>query len=192
VRDDSFKLVGSREGKKLSMRLRLHASMLQVICLHANLYFPEVTLQTETLWFGSVVCPDCVQTMDFSISNTSFVPLEWRIVTEDSHLNMVDCAKLDGFVDWVNSVIIYFPFTNNHSKSLILCTFYGFRHWCIIFISLHHYLWKERCSQNFGILKSIHLLSVILNFMSAHNNVVTLITIICVYGYWILPTVVTN
>ncbi len=59
-------------------------------------------MQTESLWFGTVVCPDCVQTMDFSISNTSFAPAEWRIVTEHSHQNMVECAELNGFVDWVS------------------------------------------------------------------------------------------
>ncbi len=59
-------------------------------------------MQTESLWFGTVVCPDCVQTMDFSISNTSFAPAEWRIVTEHSHQNMVEFAELNGFVDWVS------------------------------------------------------------------------------------------
>lgn len=74
---------------------------MQIITLSGDVRFPEVTLQTETLWFGTVVCPDCVLCQDFSISNTSIVPLEWRIVTEQSHEDMIECAKLDGFINWV-------------------------------------------------------------------------------------------
>jgi hypothetical protein len=74
---------------------------VQIITLYGNVRFPEVTLQTEILSFGTVVCPDCTLCQNFSISNTSVVPLEWRIVTEQSHEDMIKCAKLDGFIDWV-------------------------------------------------------------------------------------------
>ncbi|XP_073389836.1 uncharacterized protein [Physcomitrium patens] len=72
----------------------------QIITMYGDIRYPEVTLQTEILSFGTVVCPDCARCQDFTISNTSVVPLDWRIVTEKSHLDMVECAELDGFVNW--------------------------------------------------------------------------------------------
>lgn len=72
--------------------------------MYGDIRYPEVTLQTEILSFGTVVCPDCARCQDFTISNTSVVPLDWRIVTEKSHLDMVECAELDGFVNWVRSL----------------------------------------------------------------------------------------
>ncbi|CAM6126072.1 unnamed protein product [Calypogeia fissa] len=64
----------------------------QTIPLHADVFFPEVRLVTDTLNLGEVVTATTTQAMDFSLSNPSLADADWRIVTDETHQQTVALA----------------------------------------------------------------------------------------------------